>query len=85
MQWSDKLPKSPDNLVPEANIDFFKGRPELYKNQLKDIKFKAKPGPTFGEVQNSIPKFAYESFKCKLFNRNLKKFLKYKNFKIKFS
>lgn len=64
MQWSDRIPKPNESLVPEANIDFYKGRTDPYKNQLKDIKFKAKPGPTFGELQNSLPKFAYESFKC---------------------
>lgn len=37
MQWSDKVPKPNESLVPEANIDFFKGRADPYKNQLKVI------------------------------------------------
>jgi hypothetical protein len=37
-QWTNKVAKQIDHLVPEPNIDFFKGQPDLYKNQLKVTK-----------------------------------------------
>ncbi len=56
--------KKPENLVPEANIDFYKGHLDPYKKQLKEIKFNTETGPLVSEIHKSLAKATYESFKC---------------------
>ena len=60
----EKVEKPQDLIVPNPNIDFYNNRPDPYKPQLKEIKFKTAPGPTVHELHDSLAKATFESFKC---------------------
>ena len=61
----EKPYESPTSLVPEANINFFHGKLDPYKNQIKHIELKPVGNPTIKEITESISKITYESIKRK--------------------
>lgn len=62
----EKINKIIENIVPDPNINFYNGRTDPYKSQLKDIKFNTETGPLVGELHESLSKTTYEAFKCNI-------------------
>jgi len=62
--------KKQDCLAPDANIDFYKGHLDPYKKQLKEIRFNTETGPLVSEINKSLAKATYESFKCNIRKKN---------------
>jgi hypothetical protein len=59
----EKPEKQVVSLVPDPNINFFNGKLDPYKNQIKNVTFKPVNNPTLKEITESISKITYDSFK----------------------
>jgi hypothetical protein len=61
----EKPEKPVMSLVPDPKINFFNGKIDPYKNQIKNVTFKPVNNPTLKEIADSISKITYDSFKRK--------------------
>lgn len=59
----EKIEKRPVQLVPDANINFYEGKIDPYKNKIKQVSFKPMENPTVKEISETLPLIAYQSFK----------------------